>query len=113
MAAGPLRERVRFERRASGSGDGYGNVSTAWSELDVVSAEVRPMRGSEQVLATKLEGREPVEIRVRFSSTLANLTTDDRAVNVRTGATFNVRSVENRDQRKKYLTVIAEAGVAT
>ena len=113
MAAGTLRERVRFETRGTGSADDFGNVSEDWATVLTVWGQIKPSRGNEEVLATKLQGVSPVEIRVRWSSNLANLTASDRAVNDRTGAIYNIRSVENPDMRRKYLTIYAEAGVAT
>lgn len=114
--AGPLRERVRFQRRRPDV-DQFGNVEGEWATLAERAAQIRPMRGSEQVLAGKLEGRAPVEIVVRWDTLLGAgvtaLTTDDRAIDLRNGTVWNIRAIENRDQRHKYLTITAEAGVPT
>lgn len=114
--AGPMRERVRFQRRRPET-DQFGNVLGEWATLAERAAQIRPMRGAEQIVAGKLEGRAPVEIVVRWDTLLGTgataLATDDRAVDLRNGTVWNVRSVENRDQRRRYLTIIAEAGVAT
>lgn len=117
MPAGQLRERVRFERRGTSADDGYGNEIAAWATLDTVAAQIRPMGGSESVISAKLEGRSPVEIVVRWSAALGSgadkLTTDDRVVDARAGTVFNIRAIENRDQRRKYLTITCDAGVAS
>lgn len=118
MARRPmLRETVRIERRAAVD-DGYGNViSGGWSSTaSPIYAEIKPMRGREEVLAGKLSGTMPFEITLRWRSDLAEgvdrLTTADRVVNVRTGETYNIRSIENPDMRNRWLLLTCEAGVA-
>ena len=74
--------------------------------------------GSETVLASKLEGITPVEIIVRWSPPLGEggdaLSTDDRAVDVVSGSIYNIRSIENRDMRNRWLIITADGGgVAT
>jgi SPP1 family predicted phage head-tail adaptor len=117
MARKPLmRESVRFERRAEVD-DGYGNVTGGWETLVAsVYAEIRPLRGREEVLAGKLTGTMPYEVKTRWRADLAigedRLTTDDRAVNVATGDVYNIRSVENPDMKRQWLKLTCEAGVA-
>lgn len=120
MPAGVLRERVRFERRATTAGDGAGNFENAWAPIVEVWARIAPARGRETVLASKLQGVQPVEITVRWSRTLAEgverLTADDRAVCVSQDPprVYNITAPpENPDQRRMYLLITAEAGVAT
>lgn len=119
MAAGPMRERIRFERRQATAGDGAGNFEEAWAQVGgTVWARIAPAKGRETVLASKLQGVKPVEITVRWSRELADgaarITSDDRIVNPRTGEVFNITAPpENPDQRRKYLLITAEAGVAT
>lgn len=116
MHAGAMRERVRFQRRRPDK-DQWGNVEGEWATLAERAAQIRPMKGGEAIEAGKLEGRAPVEIVVRWCHTLGSgasaLVTDDRVVDVRSGRAFNIRSVENRDQRRRFLTLTCEAGVAT
>lgn len=111
-----MRERVRFQRRRPDV-DQFGNVEGEWATLAERSAQIRPMKGSEALEAGKLEGRAPVEIIVRWDRTIGAGATaivpDDRVIDVRSGTVWNIRGVENRDQRRKYLTVTAEAGVVT
>jgi SPP1 family predicted phage head-tail adaptor len=113
MPAGRLRHLVRLERPAK-QNDGYGNVENGWQEIQTLSAEIKPMRGSETVEAGKLEGRLAYEILIRWNATLGDgrLSNADRAVNARTGEVYNIRTVENRDMKRQWLTITAEAGVA-
>ena len=112
MPAGELRERVTFSERALTS-DGYGNSLGDWADQFTVAARIRPRLGGEEVMAARLSGRNLATITVRYSSDTAEITTDWRAVDTRTGDVWNVRSVVNPDERKRYIDVLAERGVAT
>ena len=120
MLAGRLRERVRFDRRVIVADDGYGNEVAGWATfVGPVAAEISPMRSREQALAAKLEERNVVEITVRWQPVLAGLTDGvaalgnaDRAVDARTGKVYDIHVVDNKDLRKRYLTVLAESGGA-
>lgn len=112
-----MRERVRFERRATTAGDGHGNFEGEWGPLGtVVWAKIKPMGGNEEVLAARLTGVQPSEITVRWSALLAEgegrLTTADRAVDVRTGDIFAIRSIENPDMRRRFLRILVSTGEA-
>lgn len=112
MPAGKLRERVTFSQRAVTS-DGYGNASGDWADEFTVSARIRPRLGGEEVMASRLQGRNLATITVRYSTDTAEITTDWRAVDARTGDIWNIRSIENPDERKRYLDLLCEKGVAT
>lgn len=112
MRAGRLAERVRFERRAS-TDDGFGNHEGAWETLvSAVAAEIRPVSGKEEVLAERLSGVTAFEIRVRASTDTLGVDVGDRAVNQRSGATFNIRSITNPDQRGRELLMTCTEGDA-
>lgn len=112
MQAGRRRERVRFERQAEDS-DGRGNPLGDWKTLfPPVSAEIKPVRGNETVEAMRLQGRQVVEIGVPSSRTTREVKTSDRVVNDRSGTTYNIIAIENRDMRNIDLTITAEAGRA-
>ncbi len=112
MAAGPLRDRVRFERRAQVS-DGAGNYVSDWQTLDMDRwAQVKPLRGGENVIAAKLQSTGIYEIKVRSDSETRTVTADDRVVDISSGQAYNIRLVENRDMRNRYLTLTCERGVA-
>jgi head-tail adaptor len=110
---GDLRERLRFERRTIGADDGYGNVSQTWALLyGPVAARIEPQAGSEEVLSERPTGIQPVAITIRWSPAAARLEPQDRAVDQRSGRTFNVIAVANEDQRRGYLNIVASAGAA-
>ena len=113
MASGPLRERVRFERRSDGS-DGAGNYVSDWETLiEKRWAQITPLRGNEEVIASKLQATGVYEIRVRQDSETATVKPADRAVDINTGEAFNIRHIENRDQRDRFLILTCEKGVAS
>ncbi len=108
--AGSLRERVAFERRDAAV-DGYGNtVGEAWTTVAVCAAQVIPIKGGEEVLASRLAGRQPVIIRVRSSSETRSVTTDMRARDVRSGVAYDITAVADMDGRRRYLDIMAVAG---
>ena len=108
---GALYERVAWDVR-SVVDDGYGNeVSGDWSEQFRTRAGFTFLRGSEAVIAARLEGRQPVIVRVRASSKTRQITTDWRMRDARTGEVYAVRSVIETEDRA-FLDVTVEAGVA-
>jgi head-tail adaptor len=113
MTAGELKEMLRFDRRAMIPDDGYGNTQGAWATFaGPYPARVAPAVGSEDVLAERLTGLQPVEITIRHCSGAAGIQTQDRAVDVRSGRTYSISSVNNADERHAYLTILATAGGA-
>lgn len=69
LGAGDLRERIHFQRRVAAD-DGFGNVlaSGAFETVFTVSANLRPLRGSESVMQSRLAGKQPYIVTVRSSS---------------------------------------------
>ena len=71
LGAGDLaRERMTFQSRGVGD-DGFGNAmidAGPFEDRFTVSAHLRPLRGSETVIAARLQGRQPYIITVRQSS---------------------------------------------
>jgi len=112
---GALRDRAAFSRPDAIS-DEYGNVSTGWQEMFTVAANITPRLGGEAVDAARLAGRQPVIIRVRKSPDTAQIRTDWKAVNVRTGTAYNIRTAvdpnQGDEQHGKWIDMLAEAGVA-
>lgn len=106
---GSLRSSVRFERRVD-SADGIGGFTSSWSPVATVAAKLTPLKGGEEVRAARLSGQEPVEITVRSETLTRSITSADRAVDVRSGQTFNIKWTGNLDERDRFITVIAQAG---
>lgn len=109
MPAGELRERVAFDRRPTVD-DGYGNVEGEWVEQFTVWARVRPLRGSETVIAERLAGVQPATITVRRSSDTAQIAVGWRARDTRTGTVYDITAIANPDERGAYLELMVRAG---
>lgn len=113
MSGGALRERVRFERKAGASGiydDGDGG-GEGWAELATVAADITPASGGgETVVGERRLALNLYTIKVRQSSKILDVTAADRIVDVRDGRVFNIRQMDNRDKRDKYITITAETG---
>lgn len=93
--------------------DDAGNYVGEWRErIAPVAARIQPLKGGEQVIAARLTGVQPVVIRIRYSVATAAIDTSWRARNARTGAVYNIRSIANMDERRAYLDLLCEAGVA-
>lgn len=109
--SGQLREKIKIQRRSSVS-DGAGNFVSDWADLYTgIPARVVPLRGGESIISAKLHGTAIVEVHVRYSSDMASVTTDDRIVDERSGVSYNIRLIENQDERRRYLSFMAERGV--
>jgi SPP1 family predicted phage head-tail adaptor len=103
---------VTFAKRSAGAEDGFGNTESDFADQFTVSASILERVGGEQVMASRLSGTQPATIRVRYSSQTKLVTSDWKAVNARNGDIWNIRSVANPDQKKMYLDILAEKGVA-
>lgn len=98
ISAGELRDRVAFDAETTGD-DGYGNTVTGYAEQFIVSAKIRYLRGSEPVIAQRLQGVQPVVITVRASDDTNGIAPSWRVRDVRGAAVFNIRSVTPSDDR--------------
>lgn len=107
---GKMRERLMFYRR-SGTPDGMGNQLAAWSWLyGPVSARVQPLKGSELVVDQRLSGINIYNIYIRSSIVARGITAEDKAVNTRTGETFNITALNNLDERNAEIVFTAKSG---
>lgn len=108
--AGDLIERVGFERPVSGA-DGAGGVQDGFQEWYSCRAQYIHLRGGESVMAGRLEGRHPLVMRIRASSTAREITTEWQVRDKRSGKVFNIRDITPSDDRL-WLDVLVEGGVA-
>jgi SPP1 family predicted phage head-tail adaptor len=110
MRAGNLNKRVVFESAQSSDDAGGGNVVT-WTNFATVWGGFSPERGRERLEAGRVEGASMGVLRVRSSSQTRQITTAYR-VKI-DGVPYNIRSIENPDQRNRGLEMLVEKGVAT
>lgn len=112
MTAGSLDRRLSFERRTEVK-DGYGNVeSEEWTPQFTAAANRKWLRGSEGVLAARLESRQPAILKIRNSGDARSISNDWRAVDTRDGTIYNIRENPKESDNRGYLEMLAESGVA-
>lgn len=92
--------------------DGMGNTVSDWVEQFQTRAEFIHLRGSEAVMAGRLQGKHTQVIRVRNSSNTRLISTDWMLRDVRTGKSFNIRDIEHEVNRQ-FIALTCESGVAT
>ncbi|MDO3431187.1 head-tail adaptor protein [Rhizobium sp. CBN3] len=114
MPAGNLRERLHFQTRAIVD-DGFGNEQSGdWETVFTAAAELRPLKGSEPVIASRLSGVQPFVIQIRSCIEARVVTTAWRAVDARNPSRiFNITSAANFDEKNRYIDMMATQGVAT
>jgi SPP1 family predicted phage head-tail adaptor len=110
-SAGAMREVIRLQEREEFD-DGAGNTYGEWVDRATVPARIRSLKGSETVLAGRLQGVQPIVVTIRNGGDAAVVNTEWRAVNDRTGEPYNIRSII-RDERGAWIDLLVEAGVAT
>lgn len=111
MAAGKLKHKLQFASRQSVTDD-FGNEQGGYANNFVRWAEVRPIKGSEQMLAQRLTGVQPVLILVRMDSETRDIQPDWRATDLNEGTVYALHSIADMEQKRKRLTMTATAGVA-
>lgn len=111
MPAAKLRARLHFQRRAEGD-DGFGNTVTGdFATVFTDAAEVIPRMGSEAVMSARLQGLQPVTIRVRSHTATRAIDATWRAVDARSGAVYAITSPPvNVDQKNQYIDMLATVG---
>lgn len=119
MSAGDLRELVALEELAEVD-DGRGNITTDWVERARCAARFQYLRGSEAVMQSRLQGKQPIAVTVRMTPAVALADTGWRVRDVRapndskgnpTGL-WQIRSV-SPNERRSYVDLLCERGVVT
>ena len=110
--AGELDRRIRFEKRLEAE-DGFGNEQGSWAEQFECWAKRQFLRGGEQVIASRLESRQPAILTVRNSVNTRMITSEWRAIDKRDGRIFNIREDPKESDDRAMLEMLAEAGVPT
>lgn len=110
--SGDMNDRLRFESR-SATDDGYGNeVAGPWTAQFTRWASVWPMRGGEDVIASRLQGVQPFRVTVYSDSETRTVTPEWRAVDTRSGAVYAIKAVVDEERRKQFLTLDCVLGQA-
>ena len=113
-SAGDLRGRIHFQRREVVD-DGFGNeVSGQFETQFTVAAGFKPLRGTEAVQASRLEGVQPSVVTVRQSHQTRQVTPEWRMVDARNPERiFNISAISDPDQKRQWFEILGKEGVAT
>lgn len=108
--AGNLRELVNMQTRTMVD-DGYGNEQTGPYETQWSGpARVQILRGTETVMAGRLAGSQTFAITMRWQPEFTTINTGWRMVNDRTGAVYDITSIEP-DERRAFVNILAKTGI--
>ena len=110
FGAGQLIERIAFFKREEVD-DGYGNTVGAWVEQFQHQAKFIQIRGSETVMAGRLESHSTLIMQVRVCADTMQIGTDWKATDVRRDVDYNIRDIAE-DRSRAILDLLAESGVA-
>jgi head-tail adaptor len=108
--AGQLDENVAFDALDSVA-DGYGNFQNEFVEQFTIRAGYTWLRGGESIQAARLEGQQPLIVRVRACDDTNRIKPDWRMRDTRTGDVFAIRGI-TRSLDRGYLDVLVQSGVA-
>ena len=115
MAVGKMQHRLALQV-PSRTDDGGGSGRVTFSTIATVFGRIEAKGGGERFFGDQNEGRTTHLITIRFRR---GLTIKHRIVyqftseNVLYTRTFNIKRIENKGERDKYLEILCEEGVAT
>ncbi len=104
---GTLRHRLTLqeETRSADTGGGY---TLTWGDFATVWGRIEPLTGTERLRAMQLESRISHRVTIRHR---AGVIAGMRLLH--SGRAFNVRAVIDPDERRHWLELMCEEGVAT
>ncbi len=106
---GLLRERVTIQQEAAPSPDGGGGYAPGWTDVAAdLPARIEPAAGREEIHAAKLASAVTTAVTIR---TLAGVAAGMRVVYG--GRVFNIRAVLDIEERRRFMMLACEEGVAT
>lgn len=110
MPAGKLRSLLQFQQRTVGD-DGFGNPTVGdFATVFEDAAEIIPRMGTEAVMGARLQGLQPVTIRVRSHVATRGLDSTWRAVG-RDGQIYSIVSPPvSISQKNDWIDMLATIG---
>ncbi|MAU40975.1 MAG: hypothetical protein CMF31_05065 [Kordiimonas sp.] len=107
MNIGDLRERVTLEQTVK-TADGGGGYSQSWESVGVFPARVRPLTAREVAQAGQEIAQSRYEVTMRYRD---GVTTAMRLQ--WQGRILNIETAQNRDERRRFLTMACLEGEVT
>lgn len=105
IGAGDLDRRITIQR-ASVVKNGFGESVETWSDLVSVWAQFRAVSDGEKWRAGLVESREIARFIVRWSTTLAGVTSKDRLTF--DGRSWGITGIKEVGDRRRWLEITAE-----
>ena len=113
MGAAKLYYRLQFQVRSEPVNDGYGNtLGGDWEPQFEAHCGLTYLKGSETVLASRLEAKSPIVISLRNTANARRVTHEWRAKDLRTGVIYQIKERPRPTEDRSILEMLAEAGVA-
>lgn len=112
-SAGQLKDKLSFQRRGN---DANGDPLGDWEEVFTRQAYLFWRKGTEPVLAQRLEGQAPVEITIREDSSTRQITSAWRAVGVYgfiADKVFELTSPPAPAKTPRFLEILAVVGASS
>jgi hypothetical protein len=118
ISAANLRFRVRFDKKVTQDDPG-GGVLSAWSTDGTGSiirwADIRPLKGGENVQQERLQGTQPVIIVARADSDTKTIDTSWRAVRMIDGVdqvAYALKTAQDMEMENRFITFMGVSGEA-
>lgn len=111
MAAriGELRHRITFQK-AELVDDEYGGQTQTWVDKGTVFAKFQYLKGGEEVMAARLQAKQPAIITVRSDGVTRQADPTWR-IRDADSALWNIRAITDPTGRRAWLEILAEKGV--
>lgn len=106
MRAGQLRHRVQLQSKAK-TPDGAGGNAVAWNTYATVWGNVVPKNVSEGMEEQRVRAKTQYTLTLRY---MTGITAEHRVLY--DGRAMQIRGIQNKDERKRELTLDLEDGVA-
>ena len=103
---GARRNKISLQRRTRVD-DGYGGGDNVWTEYASVWGNITQASGGEKLHGMQLENPVTHKIKIRYRTDVLG---SDRIVYK--GRNFNIRSSPDQDERRRFIIIKAEEGVA-
>lgn len=110
MKPGRMRKRATFQSQQMVN-DGFGNYVGSWIDRCERWCNVAYLRGSETVMASRLEGRQPVILTFRQDTQTAKIIPEWRVLI--DGTEYNIREPLRPSDDGLRFELLCEGGVAT
>lgn len=106
MAIGKMRHRITIQSSGRTS-DGFGGAGIAWTDVAQMWTYAKPASVRENFRDMKINEEKSYEFTIRYKSGF------DSSARIKFGTRiFNIKQIRNRDEKDKYLDILAEEGVA-